>query len=107
MHGSEVNHDGETIFRGVKIPLPPCATHSLVINPQRLPADLNVSADGRRRHHVGAPPRNHIEGVQFHPESILTEEGKKLLKNFLDFIDRPCHEASLLPSKTFPLENPL
>jgi anthranilate synthase/aminodeoxychorismate synthase-like glutamine amidotransferase len=88
MHGklSEIIHDGETIFRGVKNPFAAMRYHSLVIDPQRLPADLNVSArtdDGviMSVRHQKLP----IEGVQFHPESILTEEGKKLLKNFLDF----------------------
>jgi anthranilate/para-aminobenzoate synthase component II len=60
--------------------------HSLVIDPQRLPPDLTVTArtsDGviMAVRHKQFP----IEGVQFHPESILAEEGKKLLKNFLDY----------------------
>jgi para-aminobenzoate synthetase component II len=88
MHGklSAVRHDGETIFRGLKDPFNAMRYHSLVINPNRLPDDLNVSgqtADGvimAVRHR-----RFPIEGVQFHPESILTEEGKALLKNFLEY----------------------
>ena len=87
MHGklSEVSHDGQTIFRGLKNPFTAMRYHSLVIDPAGLPADLTVTArtsDGvimAVRH-----KRFPIEGVQFHPESILTEEGKKLLKNFLD-----------------------
>ncbi len=88
MHGklSAVRHDGETIFRGLKVPLNAMRYHSLVINPKRLPGDLNVSgqtADGviMAVRHRKFP----IEGVQFHPESILTEEGKALLKNFLEY----------------------
>ena len=88
MHGklSEVTHDGQTIFSGLKNPFAAMRYHSLVIDPQRLPADLNVTArtaDGviMAVRHKQFP----IEGVQFHPESILTEEGKKLLKNFLDY----------------------
>jgi anthranilate synthase/aminodeoxychorismate synthase-like glutamine amidotransferase len=87
MHGklSEVTHDGQTIFRGLKNPLAAMRYHSLVIDPQRLPSELTVSArtaDGviMAVRHQRLP----IEGVQFHPESILTEEGKPLLKNFLD-----------------------
>jgi para-aminobenzoate synthetase component 2 len=87
MHGklSEVTHDGQTIFNGLKNPFAAMRYHSLVIDPQRLPADLSVSArtaDGviMAVRHKQFP----IEGVQFHPESILAEEGKTLLKNFLD-----------------------
>jgi len=88
MHGklSEITHDEQTIYRSVKNPFAAMRYHSLVINPERLPAELNVSArtaDGiiMSVRHRKLP----IEGVQFHPESILTEEGKKLLKNFLDY----------------------
>ena len=88
MHGklSEITHDGQTIYRSVKNPFAAMRYHSLVINPERLPAEFDVSArtaDGviMSVRHRKLP----IEGVQFHPESILTEEGKKLLKNFLDF----------------------
>jgi anthranilate synthase/aminodeoxychorismate synthase-like glutamine amidotransferase len=88
MHGklSEVSHDGQTIFSGLKNPFAAMRYHSLVIDPQRLPADLNVTArtaDGviMAVRHKQFP----IEGVQFHPESILAEEGKNLLKNFLDY----------------------
>jgi len=87
MHGklSEVTHDGLTIFRGLKNPFAAMRYHSLVIDPERLPDELTVSArtaDGviMAVRHKKFP----IEGVQFHPESILAEEGKKLLKNFLD-----------------------
>jgi anthranilate synthase/aminodeoxychorismate synthase-like glutamine amidotransferase len=88
MHGklSEVIHDGQTIFRDLKNPFAGMRYHSLVINPQSLPPALHVSArtaDGiiMSVRHRKFP----IEGVQFHPESILTEEGKRLLKNFLEF----------------------
>jgi para-aminobenzoate synthetase component II len=87
MHGklSEVTHDGLTIFRTVKNPFAAMRYHSLVIDPSSLPAVLTVSArtaDGiiMAVRHQTFP----VEGVQFHPESILSEEGKKLLKNFLD-----------------------
>ena len=88
MHGklSQVTHDSQTIFRSLKNPFAAMRYHSLVIEPQSLPSDLSVSArtaDGviMAVRHKSVP----VEGVQFHPESILTEEGKKLLKNFLNY----------------------
>jgi len=88
MHGklSEVTHDTQTIFRNVKNPFAAMRYHSLVIDPNSLPQDLIVSAktaDGviMAIRHRSLP----VEGVQFHPESILAEEGKKLLENFLKY----------------------
>ncbi|HYA30397.1 MAG TPA: aminodeoxychorismate/anthranilate synthase component II [Acidobacteriota bacterium] len=88
MHGklSQVSHDGQTIFENLKNPFAAMRYHSLVIDPKCLPQELIVSAetaDGviMAVRHKSFP----IEGVQFHPESILAEEGKKLLKNFLDY----------------------
>ena len=90
MHGktSQVEHDGKTIFRGLSSPMTATRYHSLIVAEDGLPADLEVSAwtsdqDGTRvimglRHR-----RFPVEGVQFHPESVLTDEGKKLVKNFL------------------------
>ena len=88
MHGklSDVFHDSQTIYRSLRNPFPAMRYHSLVIDPARLPAELSVTA--RTSDNVimgvrhGSDP---VEGVQFHPEPILTEEGKKLLKNFLDY----------------------
>jgi para-aminobenzoate synthetase component II len=87
MHGklSEVRHDSRTIFRSLKNPFAAMRYHSLVIDPGVLPADLTVSA--RTADNIIMAVRHKrfpVEGVQFHPESILTDEGKKLLKNFLD-----------------------
>jgi len=87
MHGklSDVRHDNQTIFRSLKNPFAAMRYHSLVINPARLPAELEISA--RTVDNVIMAVRHKyfpIEGVQFHPESILTEDGKKLLKNFLN-----------------------
>jgi anthranilate synthase/aminodeoxychorismate synthase-like glutamine amidotransferase len=88
MHGklSAVAHDSQTIFRSIKNPFAAMRYHSLVIDRQSLPADLIVSAqtaDGviMAVRHKKMP----VEGVQFHPESILAEEGKKVLQNFLDY----------------------
>jgi anthranilate synthase/aminodeoxychorismate synthase-like glutamine amidotransferase len=90
MHGktSQVEHDGKTIFRGLSSPMTATRYHSLIVAEDGLPNDLEVSAwttdkDGTRvimgLRHKKFP----VEGVQFHPESVLTDEGKKLVKNFL------------------------
>ena len=88
MHGktSMIKHDGKTIFKGVKNPLIGTRYHSLIGDKQSIPECLEVSArsieDGEVRavRHIKYP----IEGVQFHPESILCQEGKLIIKNFLD-----------------------
>lgn len=88
MHGklSEVTHDSQTIFRSIKNPFAAMRYHSLVINPEHLPADLSISARAADNVIMGVRHKRFpVEGVQFHPESILTDEGKKLLKNFLDY----------------------
>ncbi len=87
MHGklSEIFHDSKTIFQSLKNPFSAMRYHSLVINPNRLPSSLSISARTSDGVIMGVRHRSYpVEGVQFHPESILTEEGKKLLKNFLD-----------------------
>ncbi|MEM1607211.1 MAG: aminodeoxychorismate/anthranilate synthase component II [Candidatus Bathyarchaeia archaeon] len=89
MHGktSLISHDGKGIFRGVKNPFEATRYHSLVGEESSLPSCLKITAksldDGEI---MGVRHRLHpIEGVQFHPESILTREGKKIIKNFLDW----------------------
>jgi anthranilate synthase/aminodeoxychorismate synthase-like glutamine amidotransferase len=90
MHGktSEVRHDGKTIFAGLASPMTATRYHSLIVQERGLPADLEVSAwtteaDGSRTI-MGLRHKNWpVEGVQFHPESVLTEQGKKLITNFL------------------------
>jgi len=90
MHGktSRVEHDGKTVFRGLSSPMTATRYHSLIVSENNLPAELEVSAhtvesDGTRvimgLRHRKFP----LEGVQFHPESVLTNEGKKLVENFL------------------------
>jgi len=90
MHGktSAIEHDGRTIFRGVPSPMTATRYHSLVVSEEGLPAELEISARARERDGssviMGLRHRQHpTEGVQFHPESVLTEDGKKLLANFL------------------------
>jgi anthranilate synthase/aminodeoxychorismate synthase-like glutamine amidotransferase len=90
MHGktSEVAHDGKTIFRGVASPMTATRYHSLIVSEKSLPKVLEVSArtldkDGKPvimgLRHREFP----VEGVQFHPESVLTTDGKQLIRNFL------------------------
>jgi len=86
MHGkvSEVTHDGKGIFAGLKNPLIANRYHSLVLEGTALPPDLEISALSEDGEIMGIRHRRHpIEGVQFHPESILTPDGKALLANFL------------------------
>ena len=86
MHGkvSEVTHDGKGIFAGLKNPLVANRYHSLVLEGTALPPDLEISARSEDGEIMGIRHRRYpIEGVQFHPESILTPDGKALLANFL------------------------
>ena len=87
VHGkaSEVRHDGKTIFNDLDSPFKAGRYHSLVVERESLPACLEVSAETSDGVIMGLRHREmKIEGVQFHPESILTPAGKRLLKNFLE-----------------------
>ena len=86
MHGktSQVEHDGRTIFAGLNSPMTCTRYHSLIVEEKRLPADLEVSARTADGTIMGLRHRRfHVEGVQFHPESVLTSDGKRLIRNFL------------------------
>jgi anthranilate synthase/aminodeoxychorismate synthase-like glutamine amidotransferase len=86
MHGktSAIEHDGRTIFAGLPQPFEATRYHSLVVDPLTLPDSLEVSARAEGRVIMGLRHQSHsTEGVQFHPESILTLDGKTVLKNFL------------------------
>lgn len=91
MHGktSRISHDGRTVFAGLPSPFTATRYHSLVVDDKDVPGELEVSAwtverDGSRTI-MGLRHREFpVEGVQFHPESVLTGEGKKLLRNFLN-----------------------
>jgi anthranilate synthase/aminodeoxychorismate synthase-like glutamine amidotransferase len=90
MHGktSQVEHDGKTIFRGLPSPMTATRYHSLIVAEEGLPSDLEISARTKERDGnsviMGLRHRRFpVEGVQFHPESVLTDEGKRLIKNFL------------------------
>jgi anthranilate synthase/aminodeoxychorismate synthase-like glutamine amidotransferase len=92
MHGktSPIYHDGRTIFRGLSEPFDATRYHSLLIERASLPACLELSAWTMEGEIMGVRHREQLlEGIQFHPESILTVEGKQLLKNFLDLTGGP------------------
>lgn len=87
MHGkiSRIHHDGKTIFAGVEQDFVATRYHSLIVERESLPKELEISATTADGLIMGLRHKELlIEGVQFHPESILTEPGKKLLKNFLE-----------------------
>ncbi|GAA5345761.1 anthranilate synthase component II [Planifilum fimeticola] len=87
MHGktSPILHDGQTLFRGMPSLFEAMRYHSLIVDRKSLPEDLLVSAETPEGEVMALRHRDYpLEGVQFHPESVLTQEGKKLLINFLD-----------------------
>ena len=86
MHGktSEIHHDGRTVFSGLPDPFAATRYHSLIVDRASVPACLEISAWTDDGVVMGLRHRQHrLEGVQFHPESILTSAGKALLRNFL------------------------
>ncbi len=87
MHGkvSEIHHDGETIFGGLPKPFEATRYHSLMVKRESLPDCLSISAETGDGVIMGLRHKDlFVEGVQFHPESILTGQGKNLLRNFLN-----------------------
>ena len=87
MHGktSPILHEGDGVFRGLPIPFEATRYHSLIVRRETLPDELEVTAETSEREIMGLRHRRYpIHGVQFHPESIMTGEGKKLLANFLN-----------------------
>ena len=96
MHGktSKIDHDGKGVFGGLPTPLTCTRYHSLIVSEETLPASLAISA--RTEESNGARPSGHsvimglrhrtlpVEGVQFHPESVLTEGGHQMIRNFLE-----------------------
>jgi len=95
LHGktSLIHHDGRTIYRNVLNPFEAGRYHSLVIKPGTLPPSVEVTAQTASGEIMGVRHKKHVvEGVQFHPESILTPIGHDLLRNFLSY-SRPCWES--------------
>jgi len=86
MHGktSKIYHNGKDLFKGIKNPFDATRYHSLIVKRDSLPKVLNITAETKDKEIMGVSHREYpIYGVQFHPESILTVEGKKILGNFL------------------------
>jgi anthranilate synthase component 2 len=92
MHGktSSVTADGRTLFQGIQSPFQAMRYHSLVVAREGLPDGLEVSAESEDGEIMGLRHRSHpTEGLQFHPESIMTTVGKRLLRNFLKITHQP------------------
>lgn len=91
MHGktSQILNDGRTIYKGLPNPFTAGRYHSLIVERDSLPSCLEISAETEEGEIMGI--RHHrypVEGIQFHPESILTPHGKRIIKNFLDMISK-------------------
>ena len=109
MHGkvSDIHHDGKTIFRGIRSPLQATRYHSLVVARKWFPRPLEVSAEtgeeGDKLVMALRHKKHLVEGVQFHPESIMTTDGKRILANFLKLGTptklRPGHGRVVNPSE--------
>jgi anthranilate synthase/aminodeoxychorismate synthase-like glutamine amidotransferase len=92
MHGktSAITADGRTLFQGIPSPFQAMRYHSLAVAREPLPACLEISAEAEDSEIMGIRHRAHpTEGVQFHPESIMTSIGKRLLRNFLKMTHQP------------------
>ena len=92
MHGktSPILNDGKTIFKGLPNPFTAGRYHSLLVERGSLPSCLEISAETEEGEIMGVRHQEYpVEGIQFHPESILTPQGKRIIKNFLDMIQ--CH----------------
>jgi anthranilate synthase/aminodeoxychorismate synthase-like glutamine amidotransferase len=87
MHGktSNIRSDGKTIYRGLPNPFVAGRYHSLIVEKSSIPACLMVTAETEEGEIMGIRHREYpVEGIQFHPESILTPNGKRIIKNFLE-----------------------
>lgn len=87
MHGktSLIHHDGKGLFTGLSNPFEATRYHSLIVKRETLPDCLEITAETAEREIMGLRHRTlPVHGVQFHPESILTVEGKRILQNFLE-----------------------
>ena len=96
MHGktSPVKHDGKTIFTGLPNPFPAGRYHSLLVQPETLPAFLEISAETDEGEIMGLRHKEYpVEGIQFHPESVLTPQGKRIIRNFLKYTERKEHKS--------------
>ncbi|HYA12739.1 MAG TPA: aminodeoxychorismate/anthranilate synthase component II [Syntrophales bacterium] len=90
MHGktSQILHDGNSIFKGLPNPFTAGRYHSLLVEKVSLPSCLEISANTEEGEIMGIRHREYlVEGIQFHPESILTPHGKRIIKNFLELVN--------------------
>jgi anthranilate synthase/aminodeoxychorismate synthase-like glutamine amidotransferase len=97
MHGktSQIKHDGKTLYRALPNPFEATRYHSLIVNRVTLPDCFEISAETAEGEIMGLRHRTlGVEGVQFHPESILTTVGKDLLRNFLELKPTPTDSRS-------------
>ena len=96
MHGkvSPVKHDGKTIFVGLPNPFPAGRYHSLIVARETLPSFLEISAETDEGEIMGLRHKDYpVEGIQFHPESVLTPQGKRIIRNFLKYTGRKEHKS--------------
>ncbi len=103
MHGktSEILHDGRTIFRGLPQKFVATRYHSLIVERKSLPKELEISAETLDGTIMGLRHREYaLEGVQFHPESVLTDTGKKILQNFLRLGEKQLAKARKAKRRT-------
>ncbi len=92
MHGktSPILNDGQTIFRGLPSPLTAGRYHSLIVDRDSLPPCLKITAETEEGEVMGIRHETYpVEGIQFHPESILTPQGKRIIRNFLNMLPPP------------------
>lgn len=92
MHGktSPILNDGQTIFRGLPSPLTAGRYHSLIVDRDSLPPCLKITAETKEGEVMGIRHETYpVEGIQFHPESILTPQGKRIIRNFLNLLPPP------------------
>lgn len=96
MHGkvSPVKHDGKTIFAGLPNPFSAGRYHSLIVVRETLPSFLEISAETDEGEIMGIRHKDYpVEGIQFHPESVLTPQGKRIIRNFLKYTGRKEHKS--------------
>lgn len=94
MHGkiSNIKHDGKTIFAGLPNPFTAGRYHSLIVKRKTLPDCLEISAETEEGEIMGLRHKEYpVEGIQFHPESVLTPQGKRIIRNFLKYTGRKEH----------------
>lgn len=98
LHGkvSEIHHDGTGVFRALPSPFRAARYHSLCVNPETIPANLSMNAQTDDGVIMGFRHKSHqIHGIQFHPESIATEYGHALLRNFLTIVRKDHREVAI------------